>query len=267
MAVPIGISSDNAIIAAVFVLQFEQPIPDEARARMTHDMLDKTRYPGFSLMPSQQMNFVIIGQPTPMFQQNVSIVPVWKKFNVDGSLVHEIRVEQLSIVFVCHDYSRWNEVMPQAVSDMLKLISEIEENKISAIILQVTDAFRLEVGETAFVDTLNSKSEYLPSNILELGDVLWHVHQGWFDADLKVCGNKVLNRLNINVLDNINHQREIQIEHFVEQRLASSVECSTVTEVFLKDMFNSSHAKNKSLMVGLLHEAMQIKVSLNHDDI
>jgi uncharacterized protein (TIGR04255 family) len=265
MAVPIGISPNNAIVAAVFVLQFEQSISDDLRAKMTHDMLDRGRYPGFSLMPTQQMNFVIMGQPGPMFQQNMSVVPVWKKFNVDGTLVHEIRVEASSIVFVCHDYSRWNDVMPQAVSDMLKLIRVIETNKISAMVLQVTDAFRLDASETAFIETLNDKSKYLPSSIVENGDVLWHVHQGWFDADLTGCGDNVLNRLNINVLDNISHQREIQIEHFIEQRFRSSIECESVDERCLYEKFNSSHSKNKSLMLNLLHDTMQRKVSLNHE--
>lgn len=268
MAVPMGVSQENAIIAAVFALQFEQPISDDSRNRMTHSLLEADRYPGFLQMPSPMMNFVI-GQAMPIMQQSTSITPIWRRFNVDGSLVHEIRVEQQSIVFVCHDYSRWNDVMLKAVDDILALVANIEENKLSSLVLQVTDGFRLEQNENAFTETLNVQSKYLSPNMAALGDVLWHSHQGWFDVmtNNPELSDKVLNRINVNVLDAVNAQREIQIEHFIEQRFVNPTDLVGVTKSFLTDKFNTAHAKNKSVMFDLLHNNMKNKVKLNHESV
>lgn len=253
MAVSSGGSNNNAIDAMAFVLHFDSPFAHTALQSVSPDLLDRLRYPRFDHVRMQRVD---IQNGFSHVQQSHMAFPLWQKYRQDGRVVHELRCETESIVFLCTDYTRWDEVLPQALSDLKSLADSIaSEKNVVKVSLQTTDKFTLDGTEKAFDSLLSANSRYLTQNIVQTESKLWHVHQGWFvDTEMGRC----LNVLNTSVVEN-GTVMDVIIDHISDTGLNNP--CS-LRDLNIKALFDLAHDSNKKILLDLLQDQIKDTIGL-----
>lgn len=254
MAVSSGGSDNNAIDAMAFVLHFDSPFDIRALQSVSHDLFEKQRYPKFA---HSQVQRVEIQNGFSHIQQEQMALPLWQKYREDGRVIHELRCEPQSIIFLCADYTRWAAVLPQALLDLNTLANQVaNEKSLMKVSLQTTDKFKLNKAESAFDNLLSTTSRYLTQNVTQTDSQLWHVHQGWFDPTGE---GRCLNVLNISLVEN-GETVEVAVDHISDTGLN---EPSKLCDLNIEGLFNQSHEFNKLILSDLLQDHIKGSIGLN----
>jgi uncharacterized protein (TIGR04255 family) len=253
------ISGKHAIEVAVFVAIFKQPFSKNTiDALMTLQKSMEERYPIFNTTNVVKMKMEPDSKSIPQSTSSMSGV-VLQKIKKDGRPSWTLRADVNSIVITCFDYETWNETSPQAIGDLIKVLSIISSNQnlIEGFALQVVDRF---VGASKenyqLKHVFNTKSKYLPRHIRESG-ALWHNHQGWFN-DADNFNGQFLNILNLST-NEAPPSIITTIDHTTRLLFSPVKQTDEITDMkLLEGIFNTLHDSNKETVKDLLN-AKQLK--------
>ncbi len=185
------ISGNHAIEAVVFERPFSQ---SSVEFLLTLEQSLAKRYPLFSPIKVVQMRTENSGSKMTEFQAGVSL----KQLKKEKKPAWSLKADANNIIITCFEYTRWEEISPQAIDDLVHVINvgADDQNPVHHLTLQTVDRFIEDPEEKYSINLVfNPESRYLTRQAVEAG-TLWHVHQGWFQ-DTGIADGRQLNILNL----------------------------------------------------------------------
>ena len=190
----------------------------------------------------------------------------------DGSLDWQVAIEDQLLKVNCGSYTRWANVWPTAKDYLQRLVQSFvsETTSITSLGLEYIDEFVWtgDLSEYDVSSVFDPKSEYFLSRMCNAG-YLWHLHQGWFTQDGLPKGDRRLERIHIDALEegpNIRYPTRIAstLRHDLGQVVDDPDYLFTSTEGkgFVDSSFVSMHERNKQILKSLLTEEMAARIGL-----
>jgi len=248
------ISEKHAIDVASFIVVFERPF--EARMIESlpglHERL-KTEYPTFNLTKTMEVN--VTGNEV---SQKIGVASggLMQKLNDDGRPAWTLRIERNSIVVLCNQYERWEDVSSKAIDHIKAAIAFLnsDNNAFVSLIHQIVDRFvTADKDEYDIRQVFNTQSPYLTNQVLNSGK-LWHVYQGWFETKQEFRG-QLLNVLNLSTSENpTNLSITTSVDHAAHLRFDLPKAIEDLDDQFIRKAFNELHETNKYIIRNLLNE-------------
>lgn len=261
--------SAHAIEQAVFTVQFDTPLSDDAlnQARITANQFE-AELP--ALVETQGFVFALAApgfvpppSPTAGF--------VRRSINPDGTVAHELRVERNSLVFITTRYTRWEDIWSRAnnyFSTLLPLYLQ-QGGKIINVGQNFVDKFvwHGEFSECRPLKLLRTGSKYICPHVFEVED-FWHSHTGAF---LKVDQyTKRLININLDYLDELRPggmKRLVAIGTVANDQFNQigfeplSIPNSDFLS-FVAEHMQSLHRENKKILGLLINDEMCRRIAL-----
>lgn len=257
------ISGKHSIEVASFVCIFDKQFSTSSiQSLMTIKEIFKDDYPVFTT--NSLWNVRLEGKDTaPISTHQLAGVTLQRLNENTKKPVWAIKTEPNSIIVSCFAYDRWKVASEKAVNDLITVIKVVDDgrNPINHLVLHVVDRF---VGGTSdsykITQVFNARSRYLSKQSKEAG-VLWHVHQGWFEY-IHEKADRMLHNLNLST--NATPQGILTtIDHSIRYNYKDPAAASDVANYNIaKEIFDTLHERNKSVVVDLLNKNQCRKIKL-----
>jgi len=262
-------AGNHAIEVANYSITLTNPI-DQADIRRFDERLSliKEYFPAISTPNTIQVE--VGGRPPHINPPSLVSSKDLTLFGGDGKPVWTAHFGHLNVVVSCRQYTRWNEIWPEAKKRLELLLSLVDQYKmIQAIDYSVTDTFRA-LTETGALCSRNlfRQTPYIPSFLLEYDDPRWDISQGWFVRRPPL--GQVLVRLDSRAftqgpytsvsIANIHSRRS---EPYLTLR---EVLDSDASYRVMEDTFEKFHDWNKSVLKSVLVHELQSRMGLINAD-
>jgi uncharacterized protein (TIGR04255 family) len=220
--------------------------------------------PEFEKVELQRMMTINIGDAGMSNHTDGLGAVVFQKPTTLGTAARNLIVARNNCTFVVNDYSRWANMLEDAMKNFAIILPIIMSDKaITAIGLQYTDSFAWkedpEVLEVS--DVFRENSRFLPPNALSLKNI-WHNHHGYVEAKTEPVKNSLLTNVNITVQD-VSGERNIQVVMSHRAALEKAIRLSTTDYLAaFSDVENYLHNSHKELLGELLTPEAAAKINL-----
>jgi|GEM_PF-1786683 len=188
----------------------------------------------------------------------------YEAFRPDGILRLGLRAEDNLVQVVVTEYLGWDKIWPP-VYEMLMAVAQKALNKkdVVAIHLLYIDEFFYEQNDEHFKPSLVLRNDggLLPDYIFDQS-MNWHNHTGYFSQACRKIPFHVLNRVNVDQLDQKNAKLiRIKLEH---RAIFEAVPVSKIIESpeLLSDTIEFLHNEDKDLLGKIINDEMQRKIQL-----
>lgn len=265
------VHSAHSIEQAVLVLHFDRPL-DQTHLLAAIESANQfhPELPGSTPVVGGGFSVAFGARPSMPMQMSTTGV-VLHRSAPDGSIEHELRVEQTSVTFRTARYSRWSAIWDQAKRYYSAVIGHYMDNESNLVSVSVNfvDKFIWNGDPKEFDSSLllNKNSEYIAKHIFSLND-LWHIHTGAFiQSDEQT---KRLMNINVDCLDEINgfqSRRAISIttvltDMFNQPGFLPFLATNENVMSFISVHMESLHAFDKEILSRTLVEPMAKQIAL-----
>lgn len=194
---------------------------------------------------------------------------VFDRLTPDGRQEWALKIQPDHVQVLCTKYDRWDSVWSRAETFFHIVLPVIHKYRaISVVGLQYIDEFIWEgtKSELKPSELFQENSEYLVPNIYEMSD-LWHCHHGYFSEISNPAPCKLLNNINIDLLDSAEN-RVVRITTTHRAMLRDHIR----THISVAGADNSGntvdahmsalHVENKDVLNKLLSDEIQKRIKL-----
>lgn len=258
-------SGAHAVQSAVFAVEWGSPLPQDVvnDIRRFYDQSEelKRQFPGTP--QGQRVVSVRIDENTSSVATAGEIGGF--QFVKPLTAVAPARLLQVArenCLYIVHDYTRWAAVVADVVKAMLELKPYLVKLPITAIGLQYTDVFHWRAAPESLdlAEVLNAEGGLFPANVLARKS-LWHSHHGYFEAFEEPIKYRLLENVNLDVVDN-GGQRSIAIVTSHQAQLERPIYTEAELAQCLEPMYQKLHGRNKEILSSLLTEKVREKIKL-----
>jgi uncharacterized protein (TIGR04255 family) len=257
---PVG--TNHAITEVVFGLTFEREFTfDEVGLLFNSHEQFKDRLPG-----QNRIQGFTLGQPINPTNTGLA----FDRYNTAGGLERRLRLEGNAIYVNFLTYSRWEEVVLEAlslISDCMSIAVQTK-NDIKGILLQYIDLFewRDSVEKYDLSQLFVKNSGYYPASIFEKGP-FWHLHQGWFKSEGFPTKGRMLERLTTDGAMNENGKPVVKMDCYLGIDLEVGDSSNDLVAArgdgpSIRDLFYFLHGHNKSIVKQCLKRQMGERIGL-----
>jgi len=173
------------------------------------------------------------------------------------------------ILVSCRNYTKWQEIWPQANNRLNALLACIDPYKpVQSVDYSVTDTFRAKQADDVLVpDNIFREHDLVSGQVRNLRDPIWDFRQGWFD-NLASEAPVLIRIEGQGVIDN--DRAVTSIHNLHSQRFRGGM---TVGELIADDpedgskadqIFDVFHRKNKNLLRTLLTDCLLARMGLKN---
>lgn len=191
-----------------------------------------------------------------------------RRHKADGSIEWKLETSPKHIAVHCSDYTRWDEVRPEAKLLLQKALDLIGVSKstLVALGLKFVDRFIYKGEEDKYHASglFRAETPYLHRKAFDSG-TRWHCHVGWFESFPEFSGIEFLSQLNFDAAYlpvSGKRQHVTTIDHNVIARRGGR---AILEESNIPDgLLNSMHVTNKRILAEVLIREMATRINLGY---
>lgn len=198
------VAGDHAIQQVIFAIDWDQPLQSSdfiAKFEATCPEILKKDF----LSPKKATGITVQFTDGVQSVSHNEIAGLnFERHNSFGAITRFVSLSKENFLIGFNEYTRWAEIFAIAKQYLESAFSnDLNSLPIASFGLQYTDVFDWK-SDKSLLDyecVFNKESPYLPKHALGLKD-LWHSHHGYFETLGKPFNSKILDNVNINVVDN-----------------------------------------------------------------
>ncbi len=255
-------SIQNAILAIEWGMQLTLPQLSALRDAASLAL------PSYQFEEQKSIILNIGPDPNAIPQQTPEVSGyLYSRYSSIGQIAKQVQITRFNCLFIVSDYTRWADLVNE-VSTLLNQLSSALSGQgilVAAVGLQYSDRFvwRGQIGNLKLSEVFLTDSPYISPNGLSCADA-WHSHHGYLADSGTPVQHKRLDNVNVNVMDEPQGGRAIQILTSHRASLGTPLRGGDIaaTIVALED---EMHKVNKDIFKKLLTEELRSKINLSED--
>jgi hypothetical protein len=177
-----------------------------------------------------------------------------------------LRAASNSINVTCSLYTNWAEIFDIASGYIFQTLENVDtqQNPVVEFAIHTEDIFKLDdLVEYDLGDVFNLDSDYLTKKVTN-NNLLWHVHQGWFD---EIQNLTILNNLNISTNFDQGQPHVTEIGHLTSATTDNGkprhgISNTEAIHKFVNSAALCCHGINKSVIQNLLNDESKRSIGL-----
>lgn len=256
----------HAIQEVVFALTFVDEFSAaqlEALAAAHHRW--KSELPKISKAGRLQISFGLVDVALPDPAVTMPAGVSFERIKPDGSLDWRLRADPKNIYVNCLSYTGWPDVWPKArryLSDAADALA-LNGNAVQSILLQYVNIFTWS-GDPATYDAselLRLDRGMVPIKVFDAGH-LWHVHLGWFRQDDSPAPGRILERINLDAVEDAGGVPLVKVDSYLQLQLAEPIASAEFLNGSDERTFEALHDQTKFLLREFLTEHVADRIGL-----